>query len=219
MTDNNSPDAQEPKKSRLPRWLRPTTTLGVLILVFGAFGTGIIFWGGFNWSMEMTNTEQFCVSCHEMERNVYREYKGTVHDANASGVRASCPDCHVPRPWIHKMARKIKASNELWHHFFGTIDTREKFEDKRLELARNVWTVMKETDSRECRNCHNFESMDVTMQGKRARDRHLEAADAGYTCIDCHKGIAHELPLGAFEENIDGWGSLDAPKISNGHAK
>jgi cytochrome c-type protein NapC len=32
---------------------------------------GIIFWGGFNTAMEATNTETFCISCHEMEVNVY----------------------------------------------------------------------------------------------------------------------------------------------------
>ncbi len=167
--------------------------LGVLVLgiVLGVGG-----WGGFNWAMELTNTETFCLSCHEMEQNVYREYQGSVHDVNGSGVRATCPDCHVPREWVHKVARKIQATNELWHHFRGTIDTRDKFEAKRLELAKNVWASMERTDSRECRNCHDFMSMDVVVQGKRARERHIEAEKTGATCIDCHKGVAHELPAG-----------------------
>lgn len=169
-------------------------SLGSLLIL--GIALGVIGWGGFNWAMELTNTETFCVTCHEMERNVFREYQGSVHDANASGVRATCPDCHVPRDWIHKVRRKIQASNELYHHVLGTIDTREKFEEKRLELAQNVWRQMKSTDSRECRNCHNFMAMDVTLQGKRARDRHLEAEDQGATCIDCHKGVAHNLPAG-----------------------
>ena len=173
------------------------TALGTLLVL--GFAGGVVFWGGFNWAMEATNNETFCISCHEMQQNVYREYKGTIHDTNASGVRATCPDCHVPDEWIHKVVRKIEASKELYHHFLGTIDTREKFEDHRIEMASRVWTTMKETDSRECRNCHNFMAMDVTKQGKRARQRHLDAKDAGYTCIDCHKGIAHELPAGAWE--------------------
>jgi cytochrome c-type protein NapC len=172
-------------------------TLGTLIAV--GFVSGIVFWGSFNWSMELTNNEEFCISCHEMEQNVYREYKRTVHYSNRSGVRATCPDCHVPKTWIHKIARKIQASNELYHHFLGTIDTREKYEAKRLQLAKNEWRRMKETDSRECRNCHNFEYMDFTIQENRSRKRHAEAIDTGKTCIDCHKGIAHELPEGAFE--------------------
>ena len=49
----------------------------------------------------------------------------------------------------------------------GTIDTRQKFEATRFELAQNVWTAMKKTDSRECRNCHNFDSMDYDKQDAR----------------------------------------------------
>jgi cytochrome c-type protein NapC len=134
-----------------------------------------------------------------MEQNVYREYKRTIHYNNRTGVRATCPDCHVPKTWVHKIARKIQASNELYHHFLGTISTREKYEAKRLELASNVWRAMKQTDSRECRNCHNFEYMDFAVQEKRSRNRHEEAIDEGKTCIDCHKGIAHELPEGAYD--------------------
>lgn len=181
---------------------RPTALFSAGALIAGGVIIGIVFWGGFNWTLELTNTEAFCISCHEMERNVYREYKGTIHDTNASGVRASCPDCHVPRTWVHKIARKIRASNELWHHFLGTVATREKFEGKRLQLARNEWRRMKETDSRECRNCHSFNAMDVARQELRARESHLRAIDQGRTCIDCHQGIAHELPEGAFEHKV-----------------
>ena len=167
--------------------------LGLACLAVGVV-LGIILWGGFNWSMELTNNEQFCISCHEMKDNVYQEYKTTIHYSNRSGVRATCPDCHVPKEWIHKVVRKIQATNELHHKAMGTIDTREKFEAHRLELAKHVWTVMKETDSRECRNCHKFDYMDYTAQGRRAIQQHTEGFDQGKTCIDCHKGIAHELP-------------------------
>lgn len=172
----------------------PATTwsLGGLLVV--GFVAGIIFWGGFNTAMEATNTETFCISCHEMEENVYQEYKNTIHYANRTGVRATCPDCHVPKEWTHKVIRKIKASNELYHKVMGTIDTPEKFEAKRIELAQNVWRSMKATDSRECRNCHDYQSMDFTYQGRRAVDQHSHGLEEGKTCIDCHKGIAHSLP-------------------------
>jgi cytochrome c-type protein NapC len=167
-------------------------SLGALLAV--GFVSGIIFWGGFNTAMEMTNNEQFCISCHEMKDNVFQEYKKTIHYSNRTGVRATCPDCHVPKEWVHKVVRKIQASNELLHKALGSIDTREKFEAKRLTLAKHVWKAMKETDSRECRNCHNFEFMDFTEQGRRAVKQHSEGLNEGKTCIDCHKGIAHELP-------------------------
>ena len=166
-------------------------SLGVLAV---AFIVGILFWGGFNWAMEATNSEEFCISCHEMRDNVYAEYVGTIHYNNRTGVRATCPDCHVPKEWIYKVKRKIQATNELYHKALGSIDTREKFEAKRLQLAENVWRAMKETDSRECRNCHDFESMDFVMQGRRGQAEHEQGFANGLTCIDCHKGIAHQLP-------------------------
>ena len=153
---------------------------------------GVIFWGGFNTGMELTNTTEFCLSCHEMEENVYREYQGTIHDANRSGVRAGCPDCHVPRPWIHKIVRKIQASNEVLHKILGTVSTPEKFDQHRLTMAKRVWKAMKTTDSRECRNCHDFNTMNPERQKPRARKQHLFAMENGNTCIDCHKGIAHK---------------------------
>ena len=178
------------------RWAAGTlTALGVVL--------GILFWGGFNWAMELTNTESFCISCHEMEANVYREYRNTIHYSNRSGVRAICSDCHVPKEWIHKVVRKVKATKELFYHFTGEIDTAEKFEAKRMQLAKNVWYAMKTTDSRECRNCHNFTFMDLALQEPRAAERHTEAAKQGKTCIDCHRGIAHRLPEGALQVDLE----------------
>lgn len=179
---------------------RPSVSYSSGALLAVGLVAGVVFWGGFNWAMEATNTEAFCISCHEMRANVYEEYTETIHYSNRTGVRAVCADCHVPKEWIHKVLRKIQATNELYHHFLGSIDTREKFEAKRLELAQHVWKSMKATDSRECRNCHDFESMDFEKQEGRSADRHEEGFDEGKTCIDCHKGVAHKLPKGAFEE-------------------
>ena len=158
---------------------KPRTAKKALTLLLIGVVVGIIFWGGFNTAMEATNTETFCISCHEMEANVYKELQDTIHYTNRTGVRATCPDCHVPKDWVHKIVRKVQASNELYHHFMGTIDTRQKFEAKRMELAQNVWTAMKKTDSRECRNCHNFDSMDYDKQDARSSTRHEDAQEAG----------------------------------------
>jgi cytochrome c-type protein NapC len=163
---------------------------GAIALLFAA---GIVFWGGFNWALEMTNTEKFCISCHEMEDNVFKEYRNTIHYQNRTGVRATCPDCHVPKEWGPKMIRKIKASREVYGKIMGTINTREKFQDERLRLAQNEWRRMKANNSQECRNCHNYEYFDYSIQGRRSNQMHQAGLAEGKTCIDCHKGIAHSL--------------------------
>jgi cytochrome c-type protein NapC len=64
-------------------------------LVVGAFAFASM--GSF---MVYANSEQFCATaCHEMGE-LQKEHKGTIHDMNRSGVRATCPDCHVPHEYI-----------------------------------------------------------------------------------------------------------------------
>lgn len=167
-----------------------------LLWVLLGFVVILVSAGGFTMAIESTNSLEFCVSCHDMSYN-YEEYKKTVHYSNRSGVRAVCSDCHVPkRNWLSEMQRKFIAGKDVWGELIGVIDTREKFDAKRLEMAKAEWARMKESDSIGCRNCHSFESMSIDAQDKIAGKRHTQAAlkDSGKTCIDCHKGIAHKLP-------------------------
>ena len=200
MSEQNSDNSKQENSGGLwARLRRPSKkSLGGLLAV--GFVVGVLFWGGFNTAMEATNTEKFCISCHEMYDNVYQEYKETIHYNNRTGVRAVCSDCHVPKDWTYKMIRKIQASREVWGKITGTIDTPEKFEAKRLTLARREWARMKANDSRECRNCHSFESMNKESQKQRARKQHENAQEDGMTCIDCHKGIAHKPVHQGLEE-------------------
>jgi cytochrome c-type protein NapC len=188
-------DATPGKFKRFWQFMRrPSAKWSLLsLLVVGFFG-GIIFWGGFNTAMEATNTLAFCTGCHEMRDTVYVEYQDTIHYKNRSGVRAVCSDCHVPHEWGPKMLRKMKASLEVWGKLTGSIDTPEKFEAKRMELATHEWTRLTADGSRECKNCHNFDAMSSEKQKQSIYNKHMGAKKDGKTCIDCHKGIAHHLP-------------------------
>ena len=173
-----------------------TTTLVVAGVLGGLLIAGTLLAGG-AYGLAWTNTEQFCIGCHEMRDNVYAEYQDTIHDKNRTGVRAICADCHVPREPGPMLVRKVQATFELWGHFVtGVIDTKEKFEAHRAEMAKHVWTRMKRTDSLECRNCHNEQKMSTELQSEKARSRHAKGRADGMTCIDCHFGIAHKEPEG-----------------------
>ena len=171
---------------------------GIRLSAFALIALGmliaILLWGGFATGVAATNSTAFCIGCHEMRDNVYEEYKSTVHYNNRTGVQVGCSDCHVPKEWTHKIVRKIKASRELWGKFTGSIDTKEKFETKRMELATREWERMEASGSRECRNCHSFDNMVPRKQNPRAQKKHAQAKEEGKTCIHCHKGIAHLLP-------------------------
>ena len=197
ISPSGAPAGDQGKIARFWNWFMARSRYGWGLIAVSFFAIGIAFWGAFNWGLEATNNEQFCISCHEMKTNVYTEYRSTVHYANKTGVRATCPDCHVPKEWGHKMVRKIQASYEVWHKILGTIDTPEKFAAYRPIMSESVWRAMKTTDSRECRNCHDFKSMEFSQQEPRAGRLHQSALNQGKTCIDCHQGIAHKLPPNA----------------------
>jgi cytochrome c-type protein NapC len=173
---------------------QPSAKYSLLGLILVGFVSGILFWGGFNTALEATNKTEFCIGCHEMYDNVYQEYKTTIHYTNRTGVRAGCPDCHVPKEWGPKMWRKVQASKELFAKLTGYADTKEKFEAHRMEMATIEWGRMKASGSRECRNCHNFDAMSGDIQKQTVYKKHMKARDDKMTCIDCHKGIAHRLP-------------------------
>ncbi len=187
--------------------LRAWASRAPIFMALTLFALGIVFWGAFNTALEQTNNERFCVSCHEMRDNVYPAYLASAHHSNASGVSASCPDCHVPHDWLGMVARKISASSELLHHLTGRIATRERFNRQQLQLATKVWNSMSRNRSRECRNCHDRKRMALVDQSKKAAVFHTWANNHHKTCIDCHKGIAHHLPPGytdaAFENDLD----------------
>ena len=167
--------------------------------VVGIFGLSL-----FGTSMIYTSTEAFCASnCHEMSYNA-SEYRDTIHDKNRTGMRAICPDCHVPHAPVPLYIAKMGALNDLWtHHVTRLVDTKEKYEAQRPRMATRVWTYMKGNDSRECRYCHDDTKMDPEKQSDIAKARHAKAKKEKMTCIDCHYGIAHTVPDGPGPQEIE----------------
>lgn len=172
-------------------------------MLAGAF-VGIGALATASWVMDKTNEMEFCVSCHSMQIN-FEEYKETIHYSNASGVRATCADCHVPKSFFPKVKAKILAAKDVYHEFIGDFAVpdeikndpeayREHYEKYRWRMAQAVWAKMKASDSATCRSCHDYQAMDFDEQSRTARRKHPVALEKGKTCIDCHKGIAHEEP-------------------------
>lgn len=186
---------------RFCNWLRSPSKMAIgAVILISALG-GIFAWSGFNAGLAMTNTEEFCSDCHM--NDVVPEYRASAHYSNRSGVKAICSDCHVPHEFFPKWQRKIIAAKEVYAHFIGKVDTKEKFEAHRGEMAEREWARMKANSSQECRNCHNFDDMDFTQQKNIAQQMHALAQEQGKTCIDCHKGIAHNLPhMEAIQKNF-----------------
>src|SRR5258708_19515437 len=89
----------------------------------------------------------------------------------------------------------MQASKEVWAKVFGTVNTREKFQEKRLELAEHESRRLKANNSLECRNCHSFESMDFTRQSPRPQNAHQRFLGTGEKpCIHCPQAIPPDMP-------------------------
>ena len=149
----------------------------------------------FHESIKFSSTTEFCTSCHSMKEN-YNEYKTSIHYKNAYGVRAECRDCHIPEnnP-IAFMKAKLGGVGDIYSEFISKdIDTPAKFEANRLRLAQNVWRMMAETNSATCKSCHSYTAMDHAKQSPAAAAAMTGAAAKNMNCIECHKGIAHQLP-------------------------
>ena len=184
MSENNP-------KNWWQRLRQPSPSLSVLSLLAIGLVLGIAGMLAFDATLHATNTETFCISCHSMEANPYAQLKKTTHHNNASGVRATCSDCHVPQEFVPKMIRKIEAAREVWGNITGVIDTPEKYAAHAPKMKAREIARLQANGSQECRNCHETEHMMSALQSAKAQQYHQQIPGDGKSCIDCHAGIAH----------------------------
>jgi nitrate/TMAO reductase-like tetraheme cytochrome c subunit len=179
----------------------PSSKFALGTLVGAGLILGVVFVPTFNWVVHETSSDEFCMQCHA--NDIGQEQAGRAHYDNAIGFRATCADCHIPREFIPKLVHKTKSGvNDIYHQvFLGTISTPEKFEAHRMHMATAVWDAMNENDSRNCRYCHVQDRWDPRAQSEKAQEYHSGALARGKTCIDCHKGLAHNLPAGIEEDH------------------
>jgi cytochrome c-type protein NapC len=177
-------------RSGLKRLLQPSKTRSVLSLVIIGMVLGAVALLTFDATLHATSTEAFCTSCHDMD-SPYAQYQQTSHFNNATGISASCSDCHVPQEFVPKMIRKVEAAREVWGTLTGIINTPEKYTAHAPAMKAREIARLKANDSQECRNCHNAERMLSVIQSSKAQRYHRAVSSGRKTCIDCHAGIAH----------------------------
>lgn len=169
---------------------RPSPTYSVLTLLVAGIVLSTFAVLAFDTAMHVTSTEEFCISCHDMQQP-YIEFQNTPHFKNASGVTATCTDCHLPKEFGPKMVRKVEAAREVWGSITGVIDTPEKYAAHLPAMKQREIARLQANDSQECRNCHNPERMRADLQSKMAQRFHQPSRVKDKSCIDCHEGIAH----------------------------
>jgi cytochrome c-type protein NapC len=185
-------DAGKGLWSRLRAFLfTPSPRYSLFALLAAGLIIGIAGTLGFNYTLHATSTDEFCSSCHA--NDAAREWRESAHHNNHAGFVAGCSDCHLPREFVPKMVRKVKAAKEVWGQFTGVIDTPEKYEAHRQAMAESERSRMRANGAQECRNCHHADSM-FDKEKSHVSGMHKTALAAGQICIDCHEGIAHRAP-------------------------
>jgi nitrate/TMAO reductase-like tetraheme cytochrome c subunit len=193
MSELNKSKISKVWKQPSKKWLLGIPLGGLIAFVLGAVALGTM-----NFVLHETSTTEFCYSCHSHEAFIKPEYEASSHFVNQAGVRAGCSDCHLPHDnWFEYVWTKAVVSLDIIPEIMGKLDTAEKYEAHRAEMAESVWRQFKENDSKFCRGCHSVEAMDLEAQGRSTARRHSKAAERSETCIDCHYGIVHQEPEGA----------------------
>lgn len=191
------PDSKWRRLWKVPtaKWRLGIPAGGLIAIVIGAIALGTM-----NFTLHATSSTEFCYSCHSHEQFIKPEYEASSHFVNQAGVRAGCADCHLPHDnWFKLVWTKAVVSLDVVPEVMGKIDTAEKYEAHRAEMAESVWRTFKDNDSAFCRSCHSIDAMDLEAQGRKTARRHSKAEERGETCIDCHYGIVHAEPENASE--------------------
>jgi nitrate/TMAO reductase-like tetraheme cytochrome c subunit len=184
---------------RFRGFVRNRSTYIVIASVSVVVGLGLA--AGYATVLDYTSSLNFCAhSCHEMESTVYAEYSHSKHFKNQQGVVVVCAQCHVPHDnWPAVLGRKTLASFELWTHFVvfageGPDGVKRAFQARRFDLAKRVWAGFKADNAAECKACHKYSNMVLADQRPSIRAQHMDAMKTDENCLDCHKGVTHNIP-------------------------
>ena len=192
------PESQTNPGAHLGFWSRcrkllfaPSLRYSLFTLLAAGFALGSVVTIGFQYALYAVGTNAFCSSCHA--NDAAKEWRESVHHDNRAGTVVACSECHVPRELLPKIVRVAKSFKEIWSHFTGVINTREKYEAHRQAMDETEWNRLRGNGARECWNCHRPESM-VNKEKADLAGMHKSALAGGQVCIDCHKGVGHRAP-------------------------
>jgi nitrate/TMAO reductase-like tetraheme cytochrome c subunit len=188
-------------KIRLPLFI--TRHVLFALLLGGLAGIGfMVFLTEFD---HFSSTEAFCTTCHSMEL-VAEPYRKSPHYRPASGVRASCGDCHVSEgvfaaTWDHFIGGK-----DLFNQLFGP-----NYDDPAInmlhmpEAAFSTREWFKKRNSATCKRCHVKEA----IFGSRPDTVAIHTEDAkDKSCIECHYNLVHETVPAKSVFKRDAWNRM-----------
>jgi len=177
-------------------WFIPGLIVGVLLMIGGGK------------ALDMTSTNDYCVSCH-IHPAADASWKRSVHYDTQSGYRVACVECHLP-PEGHDYlwAKATTGLRDLWSYWTKDSASFNWDERGRLEIAR------KYVYESSCIKCHeNLFPLALTKEGE---DAHLYYKQTKKTpdlhCINCHLNAGHYMEGYTHGSNITFGSVSSAPK-------
>jgi len=177
-------------------WFIPGLIVGVLLMIGGGK------------ALDMTSTNDYCVSCH-IHPAADASWKRSVHYDTQSGYRVACVECHLP-PEGHGYlwAKATTGLRDLWSYWTKDSASFNWDERGRLEIAR------KYVYESSCIKCHeNLFPLALTKEGE---DAHLYYKQTKKTpdlhCINCHLNAGHYMEGYTHGSNITFGSVSSAPK-------
>lgn len=179
-------------------------TILVVFVVGGLAGAGALIA-----STEVnraTSTDAFCTSCHSMGFVAADPaFVRAAHQTNASGVKTSCADCHIPKGnWFSETwAHASSGARDIWAEHTHDFSDPTAWAGRRAALAQEVRDTMRKQDSVTCRGCHNAAA--IAPKTRAGQAAHALMREGRMTCIDCHFNLVH-APVPPSEAFIRGSG-------------
>jgi sulfatase modifying factor 1 len=156
-------------------WFIPGLILGVILILGGGK------------ALNMTSTNDYCISCH-IHPGADMSWKKSVHYDTQSGYRVSCVECHLPpKGQGYLWAKGTTGLRDLWSKWTKDSASFNWADRGRLELAR---TYAYESS---CIKCHpNLFPAKLTKAGEDAHLYYTQTTkSADLHCINCHLNAGH----------------------------
>ena len=176
----------------------------LIALIFGGVA-GIVFILFLIEFDHFTSSEAFCTGCHSMELAA-EPYRESAHYKPASGVRASCGDCHVSEGVIAATWDHVIGGKDVFSQIFGP-----DYDDPvvtALHLPEATFAArdwFRNKGSATCMRCHVKDA----IFGNRPDTQRIHLEDAkDKTCIDCHINLVHRKVPHRKTFKRDAWNAM-----------
>lgn len=184
------------------------------ILVLGTIFTlgGVALVAVTNKAVMWSSSNAFCGTvCHSMNWAA-ASYQQGPHFMNASGVRASCGECHIPYESSQATATEYvkmllfkanRGGKDFWNESRKSIATKEEWEKRRPQLTDEFENYLQAHNYITCRGCHSLEAFGGPRSHMKVVIHQMVVNGGDVDCLRCHRNIGHTYEQPATK--VGGW--------------